>query len=71
MSRYSGRYHKGASKDVKAEKRAEAEGRNARHKPDDEPKRHLVINGASGGIPVPVTDAELAKHLATTPHSTA
>ena len=27
MSRYSGRYYKGASKDVKAEKRAEAEAR--------------------------------------------
>lgn len=29
MSRYSGRYHKGASKDIKAEKRAEAEARQA------------------------------------------
>ena len=30
MSRYSGRYYKGASKDVKAEKRAEAEARQSK-----------------------------------------
>jgi hypothetical protein len=32
MSRYSGRYHKGASKDAKAEKRAEAEFRAERRR---------------------------------------
>lgn len=41
MSRYSGRYHKGASKDVKAEKRAEAEARNAKHQ-----ARLAAINAA-------------------------
>jgi hypothetical protein len=30
MSRYSGRYYKGASKDLKAAKRAEAEKRQAK-----------------------------------------
>lgn len=28
MSRYSGKFYKGASKDIRAEKRAEAEARN-------------------------------------------